>query len=65
MEEFLVRSEEISMHGRYPGARSVEELIKNGFVVLDKWPGPTSHDVSATVKKIFGLNKAGHAGTLA
>ncbi|MBI4018617.1 MAG: RNA-guided pseudouridylation complex pseudouridine synthase subunit Cbf5, partial [Candidatus Aenigmarchaeota archaeon] len=44
--------------------RSVEELLRSGFVVLDKWQGPTSHDAVASVKKILGLKKTGHAGTL-
>ncbi|MFH0832840.1 MAG: RNA-guided pseudouridylation complex pseudouridine synthase subunit Cbf5 [Candidatus Aenigmatarchaeota archaeon] len=66
MKEFLVKSNDIAImeYGKYPGSRSVEELIKNGLVILDKWCGPTSHDVSATVKKIFGLSRAGHSGTL-
>ncbi|MEM7819655.1 MAG: RNA-guided pseudouridylation complex pseudouridine synthase subunit Cbf5 [Candidatus Aenigmatarchaeota archaeon] len=51
-------------YGKYPGSRSVDELIKNGIIILDKWPGPTSHDVVATIKKIFGLKRAGHSGTL-
>ncbi len=64
LSEFLIRSEEIPQFGEYPGARPVEKLIKNGFIVLDKWAGPTSHDVSAQVKKFFGLKKVAHAGTL-
>jgi len=31
---------------------------------LDKHPGPTSHQVTAWVKDIFGVKKCGHAGTL-
>lgn len=63
-EEFLVKSEEISSYGENPGTRPVEKLLKNGIIILDKWPGPTSHDVAATVKKMLGLNKVGHGGTL-
>lgn len=63
--EWIIKSEEIpSEYGKYPGARSVEELLKNGIIVLDKWRGPTSHDVVATIKRMFGTKKAGHAGTL-
>lgn len=42
MSEFLVKSEEISdpRFGKYPGARKVEELIRNGIVILDKPSGP-------------------------
>lgn len=65
-KEFFVRSKEISnpKYGKYPGSRSVEELIRGGIVILDKWSGPTSHDVAAIVKKIFGLTRVGHSGTL-
>ncbi|RKX37762.1 MAG: RNA-guided pseudouridylation complex pseudouridine synthase subunit Cbf5 [Thermotogae bacterium] len=62
----LVKSEEISnpSFGTYPGARPVEELIKNGIIILDKPSGPTSHQISAWVRNILGLKKAGHSGTL-
>lgn len=66
MSEWLVKSEEEPLEGvgKKPEERTVEELLKSGLVILDKWQGPTSHDVVATVKKILGLNKTGHAGTL-
>ena len=65
-DEWLVKSEDrpILGYGKYPGARNVEELIRNGIVILDKWSGPTSHDVVSQLKKIFSLKKTGHAGTL-
>lgn len=31
---------------------------------LDKPPGPTSHDVVARVRRVLGLRKVGHTGTL-
>lgn len=49
--------------GNY-GERSGEKYIENGFIILDKPVGPTSHDVVNTVKLILGLAKAGHSGTL-
>ncbi len=36
----------------------------NGIVVIDKPAGKTSHDVVSDVKKILGIKKAGHTGTL-
>ncbi|MEM1557156.1 MAG: tRNA pseudouridine synthase A [Thermoproteota archaeon] len=51
-------------YGEYPEKRSVERLLKLGIVNLDKPPGPSSHDVSSMVKRILGVEKAGHAGTL-
>ena len=32
--------------------------------MLDKPRGPSSHEISAYVKKLLGARKAGHAGTL-
>lgn len=63
---WLIKSGEIPIldYGKYPGSRDVEELIKNGIVILDKFSGPTSHDITAMVKKILGLKRAGHSGTL-
>lgn len=62
--DFLIKSHDISQFGRYPGARPIEQLLQNGVVLLDKWQGPTSRDVASTVKKILGVNKSGHSGTL-
>ncbi len=36
----------------------------NGFLVIDKPPGLTSHDVVAIVRAVTGLPKVGHTGTL-
>jgi len=36
----------------------------NGVIVIDKPEGKTSHDIVAAVKKICGVKKAGHIGTL-
>lgn len=36
----------------------------DGIVVIDKPAGLTSHDVVSEVKKILGVRKAGHTGTL-
>jgi tRNA pseudouridine55 synthase len=37
---------------------------KTGFVLIDKPSGPTSHDVVAKLRKITGVKKIGHSGTL-
>src|SRR5512137_569109 len=50
--------------GRRPEERSVEELLKDGVVVLDKPAGPTSHQVTSWVGAILGSTKAAHGGTL-
>jgi H/ACA ribonucleoprotein complex subunit 4 len=53
-----------SHYGKAPGERTVRELLKNGFINLDKPAGPTSHQVVAWVKEILEIEKAGHGGTL-
>ncbi|MEM2121246.1 MAG: RNA-guided pseudouridylation complex pseudouridine synthase subunit Cbf5 [Candidatus Woesearchaeota archaeon] len=50
--------------GSYPELRPTEEIINYGIVNIDKPPGPTSHQVSAYVKEILKIKKAGHSGTL-
>jgi tRNA pseudouridine55 synthase len=38
--------------------------MQHGFLVVDKEPGMTSHDVVAIARKALGTRKVGHAGTL-
>lgn len=47
-----------------PYERSLEQLFEKGYIVVDKDSGPTSHETTDNVKKILGLEKAGHSGTL-
>lgn len=42
----------------------VEVSQKSGFILIDKGSGPTSHDVVAALRRITGIKKIGHAGTL-
>ncbi len=51
-------------YGTYYDKRSVKQLLDYGMIVLDKPPGPTSHEVVAWVKRILKIQKAGHSGTL-
>ena len=53
-----------SKHGKRPEERSIEERIRLGVAIVDKPGGPTSHQVSAWVRDMFGVPKAGHSGTL-
>src|SRR5437667_268846 len=53
-----------SKHGKAPEDRSIEERIRLGVAIVDKPAGPTSHQVSAWVRDMFGVPKAGHSGTL-
>src|SRR5690606_12195364 len=38
--------------------------MPEGFLVVDKSSGMTSHDVVARVRRAVGVRKVGHAGTL-
>jgi len=51
-------------YGFYPHQRPVENLLNYGLILLDKPPGHTSHEIVSYIKKILGLEKAGHSGTL-
>ncbi|MDD1772674.1 MAG: RNA-guided pseudouridylation complex pseudouridine synthase subunit Cbf5 [Methanomassiliicoccales archaeon] len=51
-------------NGKRPEDRSMEELLSAGVIVLDKVQGPTSHQVTAWVRDILGVEKIGHGGTL-
>lgn len=51
-------------HGSVPAERSIEQLFDSGFILLDKAPGPSSHQVSAWARDMMGLEKLGHGGTL-
>lgn len=63
--EYLVKhDEEEAEFGIYPWERPGKMHIEFGIVNLDKPPGPTSHEVTAWVKRIVSVSKAGHAGTL-
>lgn len=66
MKDIILRSEEETdpNYGSFPEKRDIKNYILNGIVNLDKPKGPTSHQVTHWVKKIFNLKKAGHGGTL-
>lgn len=65
-DELLVReaSKPSQKYGCYPDQRPLAQLLDFGYVVIDKPSGPTSHQVSAYVQKILGIEKSGHGGTL-
>lgn len=42
----------------------IEYLLENGVIALDKPSGPTSHEVATWVRKILGVERVGHGGTL-
>jgi tRNA pseudouridine55 synthase len=40
------------------------QTMKYGFILIDKPEGPTSHDIVNGLRKLTGIRKIGHAGTL-
>ena len=50
--------------GVYYDKRSIEQLLEYGLILIDKPPGPTSHEVVAWAKRILEIPKIGHSGTL-
>ncbi len=50
--------------GHKPEERPIEDYIRFGIINLDKPAGPSSHEVTAWVKRILSLKRAGHGGTL-
>ena len=51
-------------YGSTPEERSIEDYIYHGIVNLDKTSGPSSHEVTAWVKRLLKITIAGHGGTL-
>ena len=51
-------------HGVYYDQRPIESLLEYGLILVDKPPGPTSHEVVAWTKRILDIPKIGHSGTL-
>ena len=64
--DYITKSDEDtdSRYGYIPIKRPIDIYIKYGLIVLDKPPGPTSHEVVAWIKKMFNISRAGHGGTL-
>jgi H/ACA ribonucleoprotein complex subunit 4 len=64
--EIRIKSEEEvnSEYGIIPEQRPMNQYIRFGLLVIDKTPGPTSHEVAAWIKKLLELDKVGHGGTL-
>ncbi len=66
MENVLLKKQGITnpKFGCEPAKRPIKQYIEYGVVNINKPSGPTSHQVSDHVKKLLGIDKAGHSGTL-
>jgi H/ACA ribonucleoprotein complex subunit 4 len=64
--DLIEKIDEVSdpQYGHPPDERSMEDHLKYGVINLDKPSGPSSHEVTAWVKKILHVPRAGHGGTL-
>lgn len=64
--KLLVKAEEKTdaQYGHKPEERPIEDHVRLGIMNLDKTAGPSSHEVTAWVKRILSLVNAGHGGTL-
>jgi H/ACA ribonucleoprotein complex subunit 4 len=51
-------------HGHQPEQRPIQDYIRLGVINLDKPAGPSSHEVTAWVKRLLNIKHAGHGGTL-
>ena len=65
--ELLIKAEDETdpKFGHRPEERSIQEHIRFGVINLDKPSGPSSHEITAWVKRILNIEHAGHGGTLA
>ena len=51
-------------YGQSPYDRDLSQLMQSGIILVDKPPGPSSHQLAAWARGILGLNRLGHGGTL-
>lgn len=66
LENLIVIDQDITddAYGTYYDKRTIEQLLNYGIILLDKPPGPTSHETVAWTKRILKIPKIGHSGTL-
>lgn len=64
--ELVIKAEDETdpRFGHKPEERPIQEHIRFGVVNLDKPAGPSSHEVTAWLKRILNIDHAGHGGTL-
>ena len=50
--------------GCNPEERPLDELLECGIILVDKPPGPSSHQLAAWARSMLEINRIGHGGTL-
>ncbi len=51
-------------YGKTPEQRSMQELLESGVFCLNKYEGPSSHQMMDFIKHILKIKKVGHGGTI-
>lgn len=66
MRELLTKAQEKTdaRFGCRPEERPLRDYVRFGIVNLDKTAGPSSHEVTAWLKRLLNVTHAGHGGTL-
>ena len=66
LENLVIIDDDITdpEHGVKYDQRTIQQLLEYGLILVDKPPGPTSHEVVAWAKRILEIPKIGHSGTL-
>lgn len=64
--KLVVKAEEDTnpRYGHKPEERPIQDYVRFGVINVDKPAGPSSHEVTAWVKRILRVGHAGHGGTL-
>ncbi len=64
--KILIKAEDTTdpNYGCKPEERPIKDYIRFGVINLDKPSGPSSHEVTAWIKRILNIEHAGHGGTL-
>ena len=52
------------LFGCRPLDRPLSELLECGVILIDKPPGPSSHQLAAWARSLLGIKRIGHGGTL-
>ncbi len=64
--EIFIKDEEDTNpdYGWKPEERPIEVYLKYVAINLDKPVGPSSHEIVAWLRRLLGIEKVAHAGTL-
>ncbi len=50
--------------GSEPSRRSLDQLMRTGYILLDKPRGPRSQEAMDQIKRVLGVERVGYGGTL-